>query len=548
MATQTRVPGAASSEVDFELERFERTAQDRIEISGRWYGLRGRRFVRPVLNLNAGGARRRAIALLEHKPWAADDGQTWLAAFRWPDGAGDVSGAELEVGPGLVVELPAPGGKPGAAGRVSALRPHVPTPPRRQFHAADEGLGGDDDGAAGEPRGRELSGRAAPDTSDFAAGTAPEWSPAPAREASRGRAAAPEWGSAPARDSSGGAAAAPGWAPAPPRDVVTAALAERDEAVAARDRAEQERVTALNDRDDALSRRDAALRDVDRAAAERDEAFAERDRLTTELERVTRERDIAYAERSRTLQDSEAVERARDQAAAERDGARSELARAIPAREDAIGRRRAAGRVALCRDRWARRSAGRGGARRPRRRRRAGARSGRRSGRAAEHRDPARHAAAVAPREADRHGARRPGAGGEAAAHAGRRRPPAAALPDAPHAVRAGALGGPRHGPAAADRDRRRARDAARAGDVDPRYAASRSAASVAARTASGLVPQRISARAAPLSPSLASASSRCSRPICRWRSATASRSERSSARFARGQNGTCRARRPRRP
>ena len=339
MATQTRVPGAASSEVDFELERFERTAQDRIEISGRWYGLRGRRFVRPVLNLNAGGARRRAIALLEHKPWAADDGQTWLAAFRWPDGAGDVSGAELEVGPGLVVELPAPGGKPGAAGRVSALRPHVPTPPRRQFHAADEGLGGDGDGAAGEPRGRELSGRAAPDTSDFAAGTAPEWTPAPAREASRGRAAAPEWGSAPARDSSGGRAAAPGWAPAPPRDVLTAALAERDEAVAARDRAEQERVTALNDRDDALSRRDAALRDVDRATAERDEAFAERDRLATELERVTRERDIAYAERSRTLQDSEAVERARDQAAAERDAARSELARAIPAREDAIRER-----------------------------------------------------------------------------------------------------------------------------------------------------------------------------------------------------------------
>jgi len=129
MPMQTRVPGAASSEVDFELERFERTAEDRIEISGRWYGLRGRRFVRPVLNLNAGGSRRRAIALLEHKPWAADDGQTWLAAFRWPDGAGEVEGAELEVGPGLVVALPAPGGKAGSAGRVSALRPHVPAAP-----------------------------------------------------------------------------------------------------------------------------------------------------------------------------------------------------------------------------------------------------------------------------------------------------------------------------------------------------------------------------------------------------------------------------------
>ena len=97
MATQSRVPGAASSEVDFELERFERTTADRIEISGRWFGLRGRRFVRPVLNLHtAGGSRRRAIALLEHKPWAADDGQTWLVAFAWPQGAGDVRGAELE--------------------------------------------------------------------------------------------------------------------------------------------------------------------------------------------------------------------------------------------------------------------------------------------------------------------------------------------------------------------------------------------------------------------------------------------------------------------
>src|SRR5215211_4435552 len=176
MATQTRVPGAASSEVDFELERFERTAEDRIEISGRWFGLRGRRFVRPVLNLNAGGSRRRAIALLEHKPWAADDGQSWLAAFRWPEGAGEVSGAELEVGPGLVVELPAPGGKPGSAVRVSALRPHVPAvqPSWRTREA-------DGDAEAATP--------AEPGAPDSAAGPS-------------GRAAAPDWTDAPRRESS----------------------------------------------------------------------------------------------------------------------------------------------------------------------------------------------------------------------------------------------------------------------------------------------------------------------------------------------------------
>ena len=155
MATQTRVPGAASSEVDFELERFERTAEDRIEISGRWYGLRGRRFVRPVLNINTGGTRRRAIALLEHKPWAADDGKRWLAAFRWPDGAGAIESAELEVGPGLIVSLPAPGGKANTAVRVSALRPHVPTPPSRKFHTAGEDRGAEGEPAAHAGRGAE---------------------------------------------------------------------------------------------------------------------------------------------------------------------------------------------------------------------------------------------------------------------------------------------------------------------------------------------------------------------------------------------------------
>jgi hypothetical protein len=335
MATQTRVPGAASSEVDFELERFERTSEDRIEVSGRWYGLRGRRFVRPVLNLNASGARRRAIALLEHKPWAADDGKTWLAAFRWPEGAGDVQGAELEVGPGLVVELPAPGAQANAAVRVSALRPHVPTPPPTAYHTAAEMAEGDEGGASMAPDG-ERGAALAPDGP---------------RGASAGRDGSPsvlgpDVGHASAdvaerrgRRSSSPFEGAPHWTASPPRDLLTAALAERDEAIADRDEAESERVAALNDRDDALSRRDAALRDVERAGAEREEAVAERDRLTAELERVTRERDIVHAERNRTLQDAEAVARERDQAAAERDAARSELSRALPAREEAIRER-----------------------------------------------------------------------------------------------------------------------------------------------------------------------------------------------------------------
>jgi len=397
MPTQSRVPGAASSEVDFELERFERTGEDRIEIAGRWYGLRGRRFVRPVLNLHmGGGSRRRAIALLEHKPWAADDGETWLAAFAWPQGAGDVEGAELEVGPGLIVDLPAPGGKPHSQGRVSALRPHAPAPMARRIAPPDAE---DDDGSAG-PDTRDGGPR--PPAALTRPG-APEWTSArddarsrsarsssrdqpaaePARDAARTRSGTADRSSA--RDESaagragrdratrssrrdqsaadpaaqpsgrdrGSARAAADRAPAdpveiwdrapgrqravaPPRDVVTAALEERDAAVVARDEAERDRVQALNDRDDALSRRDAALRDVDRAVAERDEAVAGRARLESELERVTHERDVADAERKRMMQDVEGVARERDQAAAERDAARSELSRALPERDHAM--------------------------------------------------------------------------------------------------------------------------------------------------------------------------------------------------------------------
>ena len=338
MATQPRVPGAASNEVDFELERFERTGPDRIEIAGRWYGLRGRRFVRPVLNLRTGGgSRRRAIALLEHKPWAADDGETWLAAFTWPKGAADIEGAELEVGPGLAVELPAPGAASAGRPRVSALRPYAPTPSvtvRSDPDAPEPSAAPHRDRDA--PRFHEAPHRPERDGAAVRR-SAPAWEPAdrqaPARErpadgTPRGRSASRPWDApdAPQRER----------AISPPRDVLTAAFAERDEAVSARDAAERDRIQALVERDDALSRRDAALRDADRAAEERDEAVAERDRLRSEIDRITHERDVADAERKRTLNDAEAIERDRDQAAAERDAARAELARALPSRDVAL--------------------------------------------------------------------------------------------------------------------------------------------------------------------------------------------------------------------
>src|SRR3954464_4482695 len=91
--------------VTFEVERFEWAADDRLELEGRWFGLRGRRFIRPTLDVQVDGEPRRLLALMEHKPWAALDGEDWLAAFKWEGDRGDVA-AELAVGADLSFALP----------------------------------------------------------------------------------------------------------------------------------------------------------------------------------------------------------------------------------------------------------------------------------------------------------------------------------------------------------------------------------------------------------------------------------------------------------
>jgi len=93
-------------EVAFEVDRFEWTAPDTLEVHGRWYGLRGHRFLRPTLDVQAGGQRRRMLAVLEHKPWAAEDGEEWIAAFLWTGPQARLEDAELTVSPDLAVQLP----------------------------------------------------------------------------------------------------------------------------------------------------------------------------------------------------------------------------------------------------------------------------------------------------------------------------------------------------------------------------------------------------------------------------------------------------------
>ena len=96
------VTPAPVRQVEFQLDRFT-AADGRITVEGRWYGVVGRRFLRPNLQIEG---RRRLIAVLDHKPWAADDGAPWCAAFKYE---GPVGTSLLQVAPDIAIELPAPG-------------------------------------------------------------------------------------------------------------------------------------------------------------------------------------------------------------------------------------------------------------------------------------------------------------------------------------------------------------------------------------------------------------------------------------------------------
>jgi len=111
--------------ITFDVDRLTVGSAGQIEIAGRWYGVRGRRFVRPslTLTLKREGGERRLLADLEHKPWAAQDGDAWFAAFPFD---GELEGAErieLAVAPDITVELAGGSGRRVNTGRSADLRP-----------------------------------------------------------------------------------------------------------------------------------------------------------------------------------------------------------------------------------------------------------------------------------------------------------------------------------------------------------------------------------------------------------------------------------------
>jgi hypothetical protein len=115
-------PAVRTEEIVFELDRFERS-DGQLTLAGRWFGVRGRRFVRPTLTLALDGERVRALADLGDKPWPAEDGEPWKASFPWGK-TGRVEEPELSVAPDITIQLPSPNSRRGRPQRLAAQPRH----------------------------------------------------------------------------------------------------------------------------------------------------------------------------------------------------------------------------------------------------------------------------------------------------------------------------------------------------------------------------------------------------------------------------------------
>src|SRR5436305_13592894 len=102
MTAGSSPPAPTAGAAVFDVERFGWTAPDRLEVAGRWSGVRGLRFMRPTLDVPGDGARRRLLAVLYHKPSPPVDRQQWVAAFPWEGDPAALEGATLPAAPSVI--------------------------------------------------------------------------------------------------------------------------------------------------------------------------------------------------------------------------------------------------------------------------------------------------------------------------------------------------------------------------------------------------------------------------------------------------------------
>jgi hypothetical protein len=288
-------PEVVSNGVTFEVERFEWVDGDRLEVTGRWYGLRGHRFVRPVLVVRAAeDEQRRLLAVLDHKPWAAEDGDEWIAAFPWEGEPLELTSAELAVAPSLAVDLPMPRvpgqGGPAPAGSEGPLHarrgPAEPKPKPDPEPAAPA--------PAPARRARSKAAKPAAPPASRAPGESTSEEVAALRAQLASEQASVRRLATQLEEAHQGLAAARSAA-----DDHDALVAERDAAIAARDEA---RANANLDHDAVIEERDQAVSERAAALYARDEALDERAAANFERESAIVERDAAFAERDRAIE------------------------------------------------------------------------------------------------------------------------------------------------------------------------------------------------------------------------------------------------------
>lgn len=333
--------------VGFELSRFE-VVGDSCQVEGRWFGVRGRRFMRPALTLVVAGQPIRLLADLADKPWPAQDGETWRARFPYTIDRAQSPEAELTVAPDVTITLPAPAlhgatadtaASPGtdaarepglgAAGGRSQLNAHgALRSPDRPHHRSETSAIGDErrevDALISElvdARDTARRLRQQLDRMDADKTRAAELLDDVSRQLQE---------LVREREESQTA-----------RDRIAAELEavqrERDEIVAERDTALRERSRIEVAREAAQRGHDQALQASEAADVARDRALSERGAALTAQRQAASDRDAALAAKDQAVAERDAALSLRDHALAERDAAVAARDEAVSAREALSG-------------------------------------------------------------------------------------------------------------------------------------------------------------------------------------------------------------------
>jgi hypothetical protein len=332
----------------FEVERFELADNACLELRGRWFGVRGRRFMRPALTAVAGGREQRILAALDHKPWNAEEGEIWLAVFPCSADPAALTQSELTVAPDVTVPLPTPSTSAGGRSRRGAERRSSPRRRATTVRDASHERGTAHEGGKADDRLRLERDEALRSRDDALSELATvkrecERLGAERRQALKAREAVTSEPQKSTEDEL--RLRVEDLRAEAERERAGARLAaqtarERDEAREGRDEAARERDEARAEREDAQRARNRMLAERDTARAGVEEVTRqweltaglgtrrtlERDALAVERDRIARERDTALAkghslarERDAALAKGESLARERDTAVQQRD-------------------------------------------------------------------------------------------------------------------------------------------------------------------------------------------------------------------------------------